>query len=74
MFTDSCHDEHLSLISQQHIVVTVEDFVLRTEMTDLKSQEENLPKSILQIPVIVEKTLPVCGSRKFQIDVMGDHL
>jgi hypothetical protein len=27
-----------------------------------------------QIPVIPEKSLVVCGSRKFQLDVMGDHL
>jgi hypothetical protein len=27
-----------------------------------------------QIPVIVEKPLDVCGCRKFQLDVMGDHL
>jgi hypothetical protein len=29
---------------------------------------------VSQIPVIVEKTLSVCGDRKFQLDVMGDHL
>ncbi len=27
-----------------------------------------------QIPVIPEKTLVVCGSRKFQVDTLGDHL
>jgi hypothetical protein len=27
-----------------------------------------------QIPVILEKSLGVCGCRKFQIDVLGDHL
>ncbi len=27
-----------------------------------------------QIPVIVEKSLPVCGCRKFQVDALGDHL
>ena len=27
-----------------------------------------------QIPVIVEKPLAACGSRKFQIDFLGDHL
>ena len=31
-FTDSCRTEQLSLHSHQHIVVTVEDSVLRTEM------------------------------------------
>ncbi len=34
MFPDSCHTEQLSLCSQQHIVTTVEDSVLRTEMDD----------------------------------------
>ena len=90
-------------------MVTVEDSVLRTEMTDLEAQEEDVPKCILffkpmswlgqisphrrdetwsvslcqtffamtmgvQIPVIPEKTLVACGSRKFQLDAMGDHL
>jgi hypothetical protein len=27
-----------------------------------------------QIPVIVEKPVTACGSRKFQLDAMGDHL
>ncbi len=27
-----------------------------------------------QIPVIVEKSLDVCGCRKFGIDALGDHL
>ncbi len=27
-----------------------------------------------QIPVILEKTLVVCGSRKFQVDTQSDHL
>jgi hypothetical protein len=27
-----------------------------------------------QIPVIAEKPIPVCGYRKFQVDVLGDHL
>jgi hypothetical protein len=31
MFPDSRHDEQLILHSHQHIVVTVEDSVLRTE-------------------------------------------
>ena len=33
--------------SQQRIVSTVEDSVLRTEMTALESQEEDDPKRIL---------------------------
>jgi hypothetical protein len=47
MFPDSCRAELLRLRSQQHIVATVEDSVLRTEMTGLESQEEDAPKGIL---------------------------
>ena len=39
--------EQLRLRSQQRIVATVEDSVLRTEMTGLESQEEDAPKRIL---------------------------
>jgi len=39
--------EQLSLRSQQHKVATVEESVLRTEMTGLESQEEDSPKCIL---------------------------
>ena len=39
--------EHLSLCSQQHIVGTVEDSVLRTKMTGLESQEEDVPNRVL---------------------------
>ncbi len=28
----------------------------------------------VQIPVIAEKPLAVCGCRKFQVDALGDHL
>ncbi len=47
MFTDSHRTEQLSLHSQQRIVATVEDSVLRTEMVDLESQEEDAPNRIL---------------------------
>jgi hypothetical protein len=47
MFANSRRAEQLSLHSQQSIVVTVEDSVLRTEMADLESQEEDASKSIL---------------------------
>jgi hypothetical protein len=98
--------EQLRLCSQQSIVTTVEESVLKTEMTGLESQEEDVPKRILffkpiswlgqirthrrdeswsaslwqtffstsmgtQIPVMVEKPLPVCGCRKFGIDGTG---
>jgi hypothetical protein len=38
--------EQLSLRSQQRIVATVEDSVLRTEMAGLGSQEGDAPKSL----------------------------
>ena len=47
MFPGSCHVEQLLLCSQQHMVTTVEDYVVRTEMVDLESQEEDNPKCIL---------------------------
>jgi hypothetical protein len=47
MFTGSRRDEQLRLYSQQRIVATVEDSVLRTEMVDLESHEEDAPKRIL---------------------------
>ncbi len=46
MFTGSLRAEQLSLRSQQRILATVEDSVLRTEMAALESQEEDTPKSI----------------------------
>ena len=46
-FVGSRRAEQLSLRSQQRIVATVEDSVLRTEMAGLESQEEDAPKSIL---------------------------
>jgi hypothetical protein len=46
-FVVSCRTEQLSLLSQQHIVVTFEDSELRTEMDVLESQEEDDPKCIL---------------------------
>jgi hypothetical protein len=47
MFAGSRRAEQLSLRSQQRIVSTVEDSVLRTEMVGLESQEEDDPKRIL---------------------------
>jgi hypothetical protein len=47
MFVASCRGEQLSLSSKQNIVSTVEDSVLRTEMADLESQEEDAPNRIL---------------------------
>ena len=46
-FADSRRAEQLSLRSQQCIVATVEDSVLRTEMVGLESLEVDDPKSIL---------------------------
>jgi hypothetical protein len=39
--------EQLSLRSQQRVVATVEESVLKTEMAGLESQEEDAPKRIL---------------------------
>ena len=39
--------EQLILHSQQRIVTTVEESVLKTEMVGLESQEEDDPKSLL---------------------------
>ncbi len=39
--------EQLTSRSQQSVVVTVEESVLKTEMDDLESQEEDAPKCIL---------------------------
>jgi hypothetical protein len=47
MFAGSRRAEQLSLRSQQRIVATVEDSVLRTEMAGLESQEEDAPKRTL---------------------------
>ena len=47
MFAGSRRAVQLSLRSQQRIVATVEDSVLRTEMAGLDSQEEDAPKRIL---------------------------
>jgi hypothetical protein len=43
MFAGSRRAEQLSLRSQQRIVATVEDSVVRTVMADLESQEEDAP-------------------------------
>jgi hypothetical protein len=81
MFVGSHRAEQLNLRSQQRIVATVEDSVLRTEMADLESQEEDDPKRILFFkPMswlsasIAEKPLATCGCRKFQLNPLGDHL
>jgi hypothetical protein len=46
-YVGSRQAEQLSLSSQQRIVATVEESVLKTEMTGLESQEEDAPKRIL---------------------------
>ena len=46
-FAVSRRAEQLCVGTQQRIVATVEDSVLRTEMGDLQSQEEDAPKSVL---------------------------
>jgi hypothetical protein len=47
MLTGSHRAEQLSLHSQEQVVDTVEDSVLRTEMAGIESQEEDDPKRIL---------------------------
>jgi hypothetical protein len=47
MFAGSPRPEQLTLRSQQRVVTTVEESVLKTEMTDLESQEEDTPKRLL---------------------------
>ena len=47
MFAGSRRAEQLRLRSQQRVVTTVEESVLKTEMTGLESQEEDTPKCIL---------------------------
>ena len=46
-FAVSRRTEQLRLRSQQRLVATAEDSVLRTEMARLESQEEDAPKRIL---------------------------
>ena len=46
-FVGSRRAEQLSLRSQQRIVSTVEESVLRMEMAGLESQEEDAPKRAL---------------------------
>jgi hypothetical protein len=48
MFADSHRAEQLSLRSQQRVVATVEESVLKTEMAVLESQKEDAPKRLLQ--------------------------
>jgi hypothetical protein len=47
MFAGSRRAEQFSLSSQQRLVATVEESVLKTEMAGLESQEEDDPKCIL---------------------------
>ena len=47
MFAGSHRAEQLTLRSQQRVVATVEESVLKTEMAGLESQEEDAPKRLL---------------------------
>ncbi len=47
MFAGSRRAEQLSLRSQQRVVATVEESVLKMEMTGLESPEEDAPKCLL---------------------------
>ena len=46
-YVGSRQSEQLNLCSHQRIAATVEESVLKTEMTGLQSQEEDAPKRIL---------------------------
>jgi hypothetical protein len=46
-FVGSRRQEQLISRCQQRVVVTVEESVLRMEMADLESQEEDAPKRVL---------------------------
>ena len=46
-FVVSRRAEQLRLRTQQRIIASAEDSVLRTEMTNLESQEEDAPKRVL---------------------------
>jgi hypothetical protein len=48
MFAVSRRAEQFSLRSQQRVVATVEESVLKTEMAGLESQEEDAPKRLLE--------------------------
>ena len=41
--------EQLGLRAQQRVVATVEDSVLRTEMENLESEEEDAPRRVLYL-------------------------
>jgi hypothetical protein len=74
MFVGSRRDVQLTLCSQQRIVATVEDSVLRTEMVVLESQEFHHhgrpdPSDCGEAPRGLQ-----CGCRKFQRDPLDDHL
>jgi hypothetical protein len=54
-YVGSRQTEQLNLRSQQRVVATVEESVLKTEMTDLESQEEDAPKAS---PLLQTNELP----------------
>ena len=58
MFADSRRAEQLSLRSQQRVVTTVEESVLKMEMAGLESQEEDAPKCILFFKAGVDQASP----------------
>ena len=64
MFAVSRRAEQCRLLTHHHIFVTTEDPVLRTEMTNLESQEEDVPKraSLSPLPSPLDTTFPRCGN------------
>ena len=57
--------EQLSLRSQERVVTTVEESVLKTEMADLESQEEDAPKRILFFKSLWRSRSRLVAARNF---------
>jgi hypothetical protein len=72
-FVGSRRAEQLSLRSQQSIVATIEDSVLRTEMADLESKEEDDPKCILSPRLWVFRSQRLRRNR-FRLVVAGNSI
>ena len=62
-FTVSHCDEQFSLLTQQRIITTAEDSVLRTEMTNLEFQEGDDPKRVLSFKPMSLLGIPVTSQR-----------
>jgi hypothetical protein len=52
-FVVSHRTDQFPFRAQQRVVTTVEDSILRTEMTSLESQEEDTPRRVLYLKRVV---------------------